>query len=247
MAAMLVAGGLVLAGCGSGSGGKDSAAKDAAAKAEAARFLACLTSHGLDAKIGAGNGLVFVATVDAGTTTGGGGTGGTGAAGGQALMIESGKDGRIWVAAQDSRYFVQDPDTQHAYAACESQHPGFHQPEAASGVPAIQAEPNDNQQKTDLAFARCARNAGFAWVADPSPADGGGIKLPLDLKENEFRALLKACYKKNTPWIDWRFDGQLSFDYVAVLQEFTGAPAGELTAVPAGGVDGSVPAAGGDK
>ncbi len=245
-AAVLVAGGLVLTGCASGSERKDSAAKDAAAKGEATRFVACLTSHGLDAKIGAENDLVFVATVDAGTTTG---AGGSGATGGQALMFEYGKDGRFWAAAKDSRYFAQDPDTQHTYAACESQHPRFHQPEVAVGnAPAVQAEPQENQQKVDLAFARCARDAGFAWVADPSPATGGGIKLPLDLKEDEFRALLKACYKKNTPWIGWRFDGQLSFDYVAVLQEFTGAPAGQVfTAGPVGGVDGSGPTPDGDK
>ena len=242
---VLAATGLALVGCAAGVGAKDSAAKDAAAKGEAARFLACLTSHGIDAKIGAENGLVFVATADAGTTTG---SGGSGAVGGQALMFEYGKDGRFWVAAKDAHYFAQDPDTQHAYAACESQHPGFHQPEATGGAPAVQAEPKDNQQKVGLAFARCARSAGFEWVADPSPATGGGIKLPLDLKENEFRALLKACYKKETPWIDWRFDGQLSFDYVAVLQEFTGAPAGQVFTVgPVGGVDGSAPAAGGDK
>ena len=46
---VLAATGLALVGCAAGVGAKDSAAKDAAAKGEAARFLACLTSHGIDA------------------------------------------------------------------------------------------------------------------------------------------------------------------------------------------------------
>jgi len=215
---------LMLAGCSAESNPPDEGGD--VQGGDAARFVACLTAQGVEARIG-DSGLVFVAASDEDR----GGTGGAGSSGGQPLMFETGDDGRFWVAANDSSYFAPDPQTQQAYASCEAELPGFSQPSPSGGAPQLQEGTGD--QSNDLVFAQCARDAGFSWVADPSPTTGGGIQLPLDITEDEFRALLSACFDKDSPWISWRFKGELSFDYMAVLNEFTGVPDADYA--PAGG------------
>lgn len=207
-----------LTGCSSvGSPAENSADGDSSA-----RFVACLTSHGVDAKIGDDSDLVFVASTGQGTGTGTGPAGSTDTGGSQPLMFEPGSDGTFWVAAQDSSYFAQDPQTQDAYSACEAEHPDFRQPEVSSAdQPGFQAATGDDQGA--LGFAQCARDAGFGWIADPTADDGGAIRLPADLDEQEFRSLLTACWDQDAPLIFFRFDGELGFDYQAVLNEFTGA------------------------
>ncbi|MFT3799365.1 hypothetical protein [Microbacterium sp.] len=78
------------------------------------------------------------------------------------------------------------------------------------------------QAEDGLTFARCARDAGFAWVADPAGEAGttAGIALPADLTEEEFRALLEACFDP-TLNLAWLIEGELGFDFSAVLAEFS--------------------------
>lgn len=209
-----VAGTLILAGC----SGTAPAATPSDPDASTARFVACLTAAGIEATISTGTGMVIVRDQH-------GGTSGTGSDPGEdALMIETDRDGRSWVAAQSSGYFVDDPDTQDAYATCEREHSDFAQPEGGAGTsPKLRADV-EKRKADSLIFARCAREAGFAWVADPAGGDATatGIALPPDLTEQQFRALLDACWSPDLD-VTWEVEGEPSFDLLAVVNEFSGA------------------------
>lgn len=192
-----------------------------------AAFLACLTAAGVDAKI-SDQGYVVVRTAEpnAGgevSTSTDAGTAGEGV-----LMEMAGPDG-AWIAVQSSAAFSDDPDTQDAYAACEAEHPDFAQPEwdpaSDLDIQAMLAE----QEEAALEFARCAREEGFSWVADPSPETAGGIALPSDVTEAEFRALLTACGDADTGF-GWAISGEgPDFDWTAVLMEFSGGSGAIVT------------------
>lgn len=226
LAGLVAAIALALAGCADPASTPDRAgaprASDAsAANADAARFAACLTSAGVAAKVG-DNGYVLVKTGSQGAGSGAevGISSDAGAAGGQPLLLIGDSDGSTWVAAQSSAYFADTPDTHDAYAACETQYPDFMQPEVSpESDPAIQ-EAQAQQSEDSLAFARCARDAGFAWVADPSPEPGTSpaIALPSDLTEAEFRSLLQACGSSQLS-LAWLIEDELSFDWMGVLDE----------------------------
>lgn len=224
--AAAVATGLALTGCGSIPlfGPQDTTGGDAQTDA-AARFVACLRASDVEARIGSGlegesgDGLVFVRQQ---AVVGSDGSIEFGSASaGESPLLVSGDESGMWVAPASSAYFVDDPDTQDAYAACEQAHPEFEQPEFdVFDDPAFQ-EQLAAQQEAALAFARCARDAGFAWVADPATADQGAIALPADLTESEFRALLTACSEQLGQFA-WAVDGELGFDWLTVLQEVQG-------------------------
>jgi hypothetical protein len=195
--------------------------------ASAAQFVACLKAAGVDARVGSqGHALVLVGAAPTGEP-------------GEVVRHESSAEGEAqgwsysevdesgsWDAAESAAYFANDPDIHDAYAACEAKHPDFTQPEYdPMKDPEVQQQ-MAAQQEDELAFARCARDAGFAWVADPDPATGSGIELPLDLAEAEFRDLLTACWDNERGNVSWRVgsdSGQLdTFDFFEVLEEFMG-------------------------
>lgn len=192
---------------------------------EVGRFVACLKAAGVAVRISERSGQVMVRDTSAQTEPAGdpsqGISAGSGEAGTPALMVEGDADGTRWVAAADAGYFVKDPETQDAYTACEREHPDFRQPQyTPSDDPGLQAD-LAKQQEAALAFARCARDAGFAWVADPDPQTGS-IALPDDLAEDEYRSLLTACWDTKGPGFGWQVDGKLGFDWLAVLEEVNG-------------------------
>ncbi|MFT3799363.1 hypothetical protein [Microbacterium sp.] len=215
---------LGLAGCTTSPDGGGSSGSDVAA------FVACLKAGGLEAQVGEqGHALVRQAWLQLQ------GTPGevqqqefqidSSGAGANALWSMVDDAGVFWVAAEHAAYFADDPDTEDAYAACEATHPDFTQPAySPQDDPELHAQLAE-QQEDGIAFARCARDAGFAWVADPEPNSGGAIVLPLDLTEDEFRALLTACGKDELSGIGWSVDtptGELdAFDWFGVLDEYT--------------------------
>ncbi|MFT4029408.1 MAG: hypothetical protein QM675_05990 [Protaetiibacter sp.] len=215
---------MLLAGCSPAS--DDETAGDSGA----ATFVACLTAKGLDAQLGE-HGYALVKQDGLRLQGEAGETGqfefdvDSSDAGAQVLWSMVDDEGVFWVAPEHAAYFADDPDTQDAYAACEAEHPDFAQPAySPQDDPELQAQLAE-QQEDGIAFARCARDAGFAWVADPVPGSGGAIVLPLDLSEDEFRDLLTACYDDELSGVGWSIDtpsGELeSFDWFAVLDEFT--------------------------
>lgn len=206
--AALAAGAALLLGLAACTPGADS---DEARADTAARFIACLQGSGVQAQSDE-TGRVFVllrgVTVDEVT--------------GEMPDVEDdvqfgmvGDAGSYWIAVAEAKSFA-DPDTQDAYAACESDHPDFAQP--AYTDPLNEAEMEAARlalAESALEFARCGRDAGFAWVPDPD--DQGGIILPSDLTEEEFRALLAACFTPDAP-IGFGVDpdAPVSFDWMSV-------------------------------
>lgn len=222
-AAATLATALLLAGCGSTGA---PAPNGSAAGGTAAQFVACLTTAGVEAQVGdQGHVLVKVASQseDGGFSVGSGSESG----GESPLLMTGDSDGNTWVAASSSVYFADDPDVQDAYAGCESQLPGFAQPELDPQDDPDTRDALAQQAEDGLEFARCAREAGFAWVADPAGEAGStpAIALPGDVTEDEYRALLEACF---TPELNlaWSVAAQLSWDWLAVLDEFTGGVVG---------------------
>lgn len=200
---------LALAGC---SPAQDDVGPDDGARA--GRFAACLAAAGIAAKaVDPGYVVVRVAGPgqdDAPDRVGVG-----------ALLTMSDEEG-TWVAPPDAEFFENDAGTREAYAGCEKEHPDFAQPDAS----APGATDDGAQALAEaLGFARCARDAGFAWVADPDQDHGSSIVLPQSVSESEFRALLTACPPADYPGgLGWSVAGDLSFDWVAVLDEFADTP-----------------------
>lgn len=205
------------------------AAPDGDDLSDASQFVACLKAAGLEAQVGEfGNVLVKQQELrlegDAGEVSRMEFDLDPDGDGAQALLSMVDEDGFVWVAPEHAAFFVDDPDAQAAYAGCEAEYPGFIQPVYSPQDDPEVREQLAEQQEDAITFARCARDAGFAWVADPEPNSGGAIILPLDLTENEFRALLTACAGEELSGVGWSVDtptGELdSFDWFAVLDEF---------------------------
>jgi len=139
----------------------------------------------------------------------------------------------IWVTPVDERAFIggdpRNDEFHDAWVTCQSQHPDFNQPdlqEAAAEMDAEMRAEVDRRMAIALPFAQCARQNGFAWVADPLPVppEYGSITIPRQVTGEEFQHLLEHCID---PDIDlevegnigptWRADGVLSFDLSEVL------------------------------
>ncbi len=223
---------LALTGCGLLPG--VSGAPASAEGAEAARFVACLKAGGVPAKIGEGIGMVFVSG-DGGILAADGEPGTTwtspaeeaGIPEGSALLMGMADAQGDWIAVSDAGYFRDlDPGLYETYAACEEQHPDFAQPEFDPMNDPMIREQLRQQEAAGLAFARCARDAGFTWVADPTEDSAGGIALPADLTEGEFRDLLAACPEEAAAGLSWMIDKEPGFDWWAVWEEIVGPASG---------------------
>jgi hypothetical protein len=193
---------------------------DGAAPGEAAaKFVACLKSHGARALLETdGTVRVMLPGVLYDESTG------------ELPDIQAivdhisvdGDTGEIWIAPSEAAAF-DDPDTRDAYAACEAEHPDFAQPRTAPEA-VDEAEMHEAfvaEQESALRFARCARDAGFAWVSDPEENDNT-LLLPADVTEAEFRSLLTECWKEDTRF-SFRIDaetGEPGFDWIPVWDEY---------------------------
>lgn len=190
----------------------------------ASQFLACLTSAGVDAKIN-DQGMVLVKDPTATSEGPGGSMSMESGGGGQSMMIEGDDAGNTWVAAVDADYFADDPDTQDAYAACEKKHPDFTQPQFDPTKDPEFTEMQGEQQEAALAFAQCARKNGYPEIADPGPGSmGGSIMIPAGFTEDDFRALIEACYDPTTGF-GFGSNEDLGFEPWTILEEFQNAPA----------------------
>jgi hypothetical protein len=216
---LTIAGALALTGC-TGNAKSPEDLPAAQGSDEASAFLACLTAADVDAKINT-SGQVLVKTsqqFDAG------GTISSDTGNGDVLTMESDDSGNLWVAPASSSYFIDDPDTQDAYATCEREHPDFAQPEFdPSSDPGFQQD-QAKQEEAALAFAQCARENGFTQIADPNPEFVSGIMIPDDFTESDFRTLAEACYKADTGF-GFAHSDDLGFEPWKILEESQNTPA----------------------
>jgi len=194
--------------------------------ASAAQFVACLKAAGVEARVGTqGHALVLVGGPPTGEP-------------GEVVRHESSAEGEAqgwsygevdesgsWDAAETAAYFADDPDTQDAYAACEKKHPDFTQPQFDPTKDPEFTEMQGEQQEAALAFAQCARKNGYPEIADPGPGSmGGSIMIPAGFTEDDFRALIEACYDPTTGF-GFGSNEDLGFEPWTILEEFQNAPA----------------------
>ena len=158
----------------------------------ATAFLGCLKQEEAEAKLNS-KGQVMVKMPSAEGEPGGQqlemGSGGPDSV----LGMEGDSEGNRWLIAAAPDAF-EDPAVRASYSTCQSRHPEFTQPDYD---PQSDPEVIEQQQKDEaaaLAFAQCARAAGFSNWADPTPQDGGSIVLPAGITQDEFRELAKACW-----------------------------------------------------
>ena len=144
---------------------------------------------------------------------------------GEGLLSMEGDDaGNTWVAVASADYFVDSPEVQDAYAACEKEHPSFEQAQfEPSDDPAFQ-EDAAKQEEDALAFAQCAREQGYSQIADPDFSAMNGILIPSGFTEQEFRALIEACWDPNSNFA-FGSNSDLAFEPWTILDEFQNAPA----------------------
>jgi hypothetical protein len=219
LAGLAIAGALTLTGC---TSNPESPEEPPAGQGSdgAAAFLACLTVADVEAKINT-SGQVLVKTsqrFDAG------GVISSDTGNGDVLTMESDDAGNLWVAPANSSYFIDDPDTQDAYATCEREHPDFTQPEFDPSNDAGFQQDQAKQEEAALAFAQCARANGFTQIADPNPEFVSGIMIPDGFTESDFRTLAEACYKADTGF-GFAHSDDLGFEPWEVLEEFQNTPA----------------------
>ncbi|MFV0432922.1 MAG: hypothetical protein ACK5LO_02910 [Leucobacter sp.] len=223
LAGFSLIGALALTGCAGSPPSTARPAPNGQASDAASRFLACLTSAGVEAKIN-DQGMVLVKDPTA-VSEGPGGSISTDSGGAESMMIESDEAGNAWAAPANADYFADDPNTQDAYAACEKAHPDFSQPQFDPTKDPEFTEMLGEQQEAALAFARCARENGYAEIADPDAgAMGGSVMIPSGFTEDDFRALIEVCYDPSTGF-GFGSDENLGFEPWTILEEFQNAPA----------------------
>ncbi|MCL1899541.1 MAG: hypothetical protein FWG11_03300 [Promicromonosporaceae bacterium] len=147
------------------------------------RFLTCLQANGIEADVVGGIGFVMVPVSDE-----------AGAAHSdlELARLRPSIDGPTWAAPASADFFADDPQAFDAWLSCEEQVPDFAQPsleEATAGNQ--QLSTNDDA----LRFAQRAREAGFAWVADPDPTFPG-IVIPAQVTATDVRALFEAVWEE---------------------------------------------------
>lgn len=215
--------------------------------AETARkFVACLTSKGLDARTDVGPGmpdasgkakaptvrnmaeLRMIDRAGNPVTTDSTGTSISTGSDTQQLyanaMLTALDYGTVWVAFKDSTALAGTPyeSKQADYADCEAQHPNFTQPaqDLASGQPTYSEE----DKRAALDFARKARGKGFSWVADPSGDEPTTILIPRTVTADELRRFFKEC-PVGDAHISFGFDGtpeEFGYDYMKVMDQANG-------------------------
>ena len=157
----------------------------------AARFVACLTSAGVDAQIGEGEGLlatglVFVRSEYAAIEVEGRPGDVTmvssdeASSDGSVLMQMSDDQGRHWIAVSGAALFERlDPDVHDAYAGCEAQIPDFTQPASNPVDDPMFVRQLEEQRRAGLAFARCPGTPGSTgWPIRPRHPDGRSSSRP---------------------------------------------------------------------
>ncbi|PST49812.1 hypothetical protein COO72_00860 [Bifidobacterium callitrichos] len=212
----------------------------------ARKFVACLTSKGLDARTDVGPGapdasgkakaptvrnmaeLRMIDRAGNPVTTDDTGTSISTGSDTQQLyanaMFTALDYGTVWVAFKDSTALAGTPyeSKQADYADCEAKHPNFTQPaqDLASGQPTYSEE----DKRAALDFARKARGKGFSWVADPSGDEPTTILIPRTVTADELRRFFRECPVGDAR-ISFGFDGtpeEFGYDYMKVMDETDG-------------------------
>jgi hypothetical protein len=190
-----------------------SAANDAAA----AKFVACLIAEGQTAKILTG-GMVGMKLPDRVQDDGLTDAGSKGSHPQGMTRVVKDDDGE-WQASTTAEGYPEDGGMRDAWATCAVKVPTFKQPEP---------DPNGNsvshayQVKAALAFAKCARENGFADFPDPN--DDGEMNLPSGITEDGFRSLLEDCFDPDAKGGGFQIPQEqadkLDFDLTAVMDDF---------------------------
>lgn len=183
----------------------------------AASFLTCLTSSDVEAKINNGGQVLVKLPPQLGGES-------DISSGDGVIAMEGDVAGNVWVAAAESSYFIDSPDIQDAYAACEKRHPDFAQPLLDPFDDPAMAQELEQQEEDALTFARCARDNGFPQIADPDFETMNGIMLPDDLTETDFRSLLETCWDPASTFAFGTSDAA-TFEPWVILDEFQSTPA----------------------
>jgi hypothetical protein len=210
-----------------GSGSGTSAAPAARGRADA-RMVACLQAAGFDATIHT-DGWV-VARYDVQIPEG------------QDVTIPEGfdgawrdRDGNTWVAPQSPDSFETDPELGEAWANCEIQVPDFEQITWNDVEDSrILSDPQEGNASA-LEFAQRARDAGYEWMADPTPWAWGFnvLQIPSWVTEQEFIAMLQDAFDPDNPVRDALITGDVSFNMQEVLLRELGPQAGGFLPLPA--------------
>lgn len=185
--------------------------------ADAVRFVACLTAQGQTAKIVEGGMVGMLLSDDAAPDgTGGATLEGDGPTG--TTSVTSDNEGE-WQSSTTADGYPEDNGMRDAWLACEAEVPEFEQPEPDIGGD----DPSNDAEQTEalLAFADCARDAGYADF--PDPEDDGSMNLPADITEDGFRQLLEECFDPEKPmaiFVDEQTSESLDFDLGAVVRDF---------------------------
>lgn len=208
---------VILTGC---TGNSDTPLAEPSANSQdsdaAASFLACLTSSDVEAKINNGGQVLVKLPPQLG--------GESGISSGDGVMAMEGDEaGNLWVAATESSYFVDTPDIQDAYAACEKKHPDFTQPLVNPLDDPAMTQEFEQQEEDALAFAQCARANGFPQIADPDFETMNGILLPDDFTEADFRSLIETCWDPASTFA-FGTSTTATFEPWMILEEFQSAP-----------------------
>lgn len=186
----------------------------------AAAFLSCLKQEEVEAKLN-GNGQVMVKLPSTEDQNGGQIGIGTGSGGSEAILgIEGDDAGNQWLIAAAPEAF-EDPAIRASYATCQSQHPGFTQPDYDPQSDPAVVEQQRKDEAAALAFAQCARAAGFSNWSDPTPEMGGAVVLPAGITQDEFREVAKACWDPDST-VPLGMPSDLGWDPWDILDELFG-------------------------
>jgi hypothetical protein len=187
--------------------------------ADTVKFVACLTAQGQTAKIVEG-GMVGMLLSDDAAPEGTGGATLEGEEGGPTgtTSVTSDNEGE-WQSSTTAEGYPEDNGMREAWTTCEAEVPDFEQPEP--DISGDDTSTDAEQAEALLAFAECARDAGYADF--PDPADDGSMNLPAGITEDGFRQLLEECFDPEKPmavFVDEQTSDSLDFDLGAVMREF---------------------------
>lgn len=108
-------------------------------------------------------------------------------------------------------------DKQDEYAACERENPDFSQsPGFNPADEQKNASAEDKQAVLD--YARRARELGFSWVADPTAERPLSIVFTPDVPREEIKRLLTECPVEGTP-VRTSFNGDFPYNVGELLEE----------------------------
>lgn len=235
----LVLGALALAGC---SAPAPDSTNDAANDKAAAKFVACLNDQAQTAKI-LDTGQVGLLQPEGvgddgpGNISTGNADGPDQPSGDTPTMVSMIKDDDgTWLASNTAAGYPDEGGQRDAWAACQAKVPDFTQPDPDLGDADIQQVTQEDALKATLAFAKCARDNGFADFADPDK--NAQLTFPDGITEDEFRSLFEACASEldgvGLPISKESTDG-FDFDWMSIVQEYVKGGGLKVTSGVGGG------------